>query len=100
MVAELAAAANPLLRPAARVVRRGVERWADEVAAAEVGDRQVTARALARAGLARAAAARHAPALALPAVDGDLVDRTRALLYDAAGALPAHHIKVGNLSGT
>lgn len=27
-------------------------------------------------------------------------DRTRALLYEAAAALPAHHIKVGNLSGT
>ena len=27
-------------------------------------------------------------------------DRTRALLYEAAAVLPAHHIKVGNLSGT
>lgn len=27
-------------------------------------------------------------------------DRTRALLYEAAGVLPAHHIKVGNLTGT
>ena len=27
-------------------------------------------------------------------------DRTRALLYEAAAALPAHHIKVGNLAGT
>jgi Zn-dependent protease with chaperone function len=52
--AGLAAAANPLLRPVAREVERGVERWADEVAAAEVGDRRLAARALARAGLARA----------------------------------------------
>ena len=27
-------------------------------------------------------------------------DRTRALLYEAAAVLPAHHIKVGNLAGT
>ena len=27
-------------------------------------------------------------------------DRTRALLFEAAQALPAHHIKVGNLAGT
>jgi Zn-dependent protease with chaperone function len=33
---ELAAAANPLLRPVARAVRYGVERWADEPAPALV----------------------------------------------------------------
>jgi sugar phosphate isomerase/epimerase len=27
-------------------------------------------------------------------------DRTRAMLFEAAGVLPAHHIKVGNLAGT
>jgi Zn-dependent protease with chaperone function len=53
-LAGLAAVANPLLRPVYREVERGVERWADEVAAAEVGDRRLAARALARAGLARA----------------------------------------------
>jgi len=35
-LARLAAAANPLLRPLARVIAEGTERWADEVAAAEV----------------------------------------------------------------
>ena len=35
-VAELSAAANPLLRPLAGAVELGVERWADEAAAAEV----------------------------------------------------------------
>jgi Zn-dependent protease with chaperone function len=55
-LAGLAAAADPLLRPAERAVRAAVERWADEVAAAEVGDRELAARALARAGLARAVA--------------------------------------------
>ena len=52
-VADVAAAANPLLRPVARAVRRSVERWADEVAAAEVGDRRVAARSIARAALVR-----------------------------------------------
>ncbi len=51
-VAELSAAANPLLRPVAGAVRSAVERWADEVAAATVGDRTVVARAVARASLA------------------------------------------------
>jgi hypothetical protein len=77
---ELAAAADPLLRPVARAVRLGVERWADEVAAVEVGDRRLAARALARAGLARAAAGRREPAVALAGVGGDVVERTRALL--------------------
>jgi Peptidase family M48 len=53
-LAGLAATANPLLRPVAREVEHGIERWADEVAAAEVGDRRLAARALARAALARA----------------------------------------------
>src|SRR5262245_1038386 len=51
LAADLAAAANPLLRRAARHVNHTVERWADEDAAREVGDRQVVARALARAAL-------------------------------------------------
>lgn len=51
-VAELSAAANPLLRPLAQAVGSAVERWADEAAAAAVGDRAVVARAVARASLA------------------------------------------------
>ena len=75
-LAELAAAANPLLRPLAAAVHVGVERWADEAAAAEVQDRALVARALARAGLARA----RAPHPALGAVDSAVAARTRALL--------------------
>jgi Zn-dependent protease with chaperone function len=52
LVASLAAAANPLLRPVARQVRLAVELWADQLAAREVGDGLVVARALARASLA------------------------------------------------
>jgi beta-lactamase regulating signal transducer with metallopeptidase domain len=96
---ELAAAANPLLRPVARAVRAAVERWADEVAAAEVGDRRLAARALARAGLARAAGTggdRRAPAAALGALEDGVAARARALLvapprprYELVGAVVA-----------
>lgn len=83
-LAELAAAANPLLRPVATAVNVAVERWADEVAATEVGDRQLAARALARAGLARAAHASrsHRPGAgtALAAADGGVAGRAQALL--------------------
>jgi len=54
--ARLAAALNPLLRPAATAVGYTVERWADERAAAVTGDRELAARAIARAALASSAA--------------------------------------------
>ena len=82
-LAELGAAANPLLRPLAIAVRDGAERWADEDAAAEVGDRALAARALARAGLARALASpgrRLALLATLPAVDSGVAHRALALL--------------------
>jgi Zn-dependent protease with chaperone function len=82
-LAELGAAANPLLRRLALAVRDGAERWADEDAAAEVGDRALAARALARAGLARALASpgrRLAPLATLPAVDSGVAHRALALL--------------------
>ena len=83
-VTDIAAAANPLMRPVARAVRRSVERWADEVAAAEVGDRRVAARSVAHAALARAQfrAAAYIPAAhaALGVHDGDVPARVRALL--------------------
>jgi Zn-dependent protease with chaperone function len=91
--AELAAAANPLLRPARRAVRAAVEREADEVAAVEVGDRALAARALARAGLARAAARRDAAlAAALAGADAAVADRARALL---AGPPPRRRVLAG-----
>ncbi|HEY3506381.1 MAG TPA: M56 family metallopeptidase [Actinocatenispora sp.] len=83
IAAELAAAANPLLRPAAGVVRDAVERWADEDAAAAVGDRRVVARAISRAALAR----RRAPVTA--ASGGQVPQRVRALLAPVAPRRPA-----------
>jgi Zn-dependent protease with chaperone function len=95
--AELAAAANPLLRPAARAVRAAVERDADEVAATEVGDRVLTARALARAGLARTAARREATlAAALAGADSAVADRARALL---GGPPPRRRALAGLMAG-
>lgn len=83
-LAELAAAANPLLRPLSAAVRAGVERWADEAAATDVGDRHLVARALARAGLAQAAAPVPAssPAGALRGAHDGVAARARALLTD------------------
>ncbi len=52
--AHLAAAANPLLRPAERAVAYTVERWADERAAEVTGDRKMTALAVGNAALAKA----------------------------------------------
>lgn len=50
-LAQLAAAANPLLRPLASAVRFSVERWADEHAARITGDRRLVARTIAKAAL-------------------------------------------------
>lgn len=80
LIAGLAAAANPMLRPNAHAVRQSVERWADEIAAGEVGDRALAARALARAGLARGAARRRHLAVALGGADASVGNRARALL--------------------
>lgn len=91
-LAQLAAAANPLLRPLARVIAANTERWADEVAAVEVCSRDLVARGLARAALARhahAAAAQQprsptfGPSAVLGATDGQLADRIRLLLAPA-----------------
>jgi Zn-dependent protease with chaperone function len=81
-LADLAAAANPLLRPTASGVRLAVERDADEVAAGEVGDRRLAARALARAGLAKAGTSLRPTGngLALAATEGFVAHRAAALL--------------------
>ena len=93
--AAVAAAANPLLRRGARTVGTAVERWADEVAAAEVGDRALVARALARAGLARTGSTRSGRSLALAGADSAVADRARALL---AGPPPPRRALAGALT--
>ncbi len=87
--ADLAAAANPLLRPVARWVRTLTERWADEHAATTVGDRQLTARALAKAALARSATPRTSrPAMAMAVGSGDVAQRALALTRPAPAPRP------------
>jgi len=90
-LADLAGAANPLLRGTARAVRLAAERWADEDAAASTGDRLTTARALARAGLARAGAPPAAVRArgVLAATDTGLAHRARALLDPPPRRRPA-----------
>lgn len=83
---QLAAAADPLLRPLVAVTAHAVEREADEDAARTVGDRRTVAIAVARAALATAhrapdAALRPARPGALPAAtSGEVSDRVAALL--------------------
>jgi len=74
----LAAAANPLLRPTANAVAAGIERWADEEAAATVGDRRLAAHALANAALARAGHPGSGVALAI--AESHVIERVQALL--------------------
>jgi Zn-dependent protease with chaperone function len=88
LAADLAAAANPLLRPTARAAARCVERWADEDAATTTGDRRAAARALARTALLT----RNpdlAGRLALSATGGNVPARVRALMAPPPPARPA-----------
>jgi Zn-dependent protease with chaperone function len=91
-VAQLAAAANPLLRPLADTVTFTVERWADESAAAAVGNREQVARTVGKAALAakRTRARGRIPAAALglvgrllPTTPGPVPRRVVALLAPA-----------------
>ncbi len=84
LVAQLAAAANPLLARLPAAVGYLLERAADEAAAADVGDRRLAARAVARAGLALhhapVAVAARAQGIALGYTSHAVVARVRALL--------------------
>jgi hypothetical protein len=75
----LSASICPLLRPAREAVTYATERWADEVAAAELDDRALVAATLARTSLLVDASPRPAPAHALRAA-GPVVRRVEALL--------------------
>ncbi|MFC9556951.1 M56 family metallopeptidase [Rhodococcus sp. NPDC056960] len=81
---DLAAAANPLLRPLAGAVRYTTERWADEDAAAVVGDRRLVARTIGKAAIVTRHHDRPAAALALtgrgPRRAGPVPRRVSALL--------------------
>jgi beta-lactamase regulating signal transducer with metallopeptidase domain len=81
-LAEVAVAANPLLRPVVPSIKRGIERWADEDAAVSVDDRPLVARALARAALATAGRPMQ-PAVGLAIADDRVAERVTLLLAPA-----------------
>ncbi|MCZ4101632.1 M48 family metalloprotease [Streptomyces sp. So13.3] len=80
---QLAAAANPLLRPAATAVTYTVERWADEHAARVIGDRRRVARTVGKAALAARSGASRSR---LPGAALGLLGRDRK--RTAAGPVP------------
>jgi hypothetical protein len=89
LAADLAAALAPWQRPVRRAVGYATERWADEVAAAELGDRAVVARVLARSGLrAPAGAPPRWSVLAMAGRRSSVVPRVRALLAPAPRQRP------------
>ncbi|MFI6638572.1 M56 family metallopeptidase [Streptomyces sp. NPDC050504] len=81
LVVELAARANPFLRPLRTAVRYTAERWADEEAAAHIGSRRTVARAIGKAALI----SRGAPVATLAhfAAAGPVPRRVAALLGPA-----------------
>jgi Zn-dependent protease with chaperone function len=84
LAVQLAARANPFLRPLRTAVTYTAERWADEEAAAAVGSRRVVARAVGKAGLVT----RGAPVATLAgfAGAGPVPRRVAALLGPAPAA--------------
>jgi Zn-dependent protease with chaperone function len=98
-LAQLGAAANPLLRPLATAVAYTVERWADEHAARVTGDRRRAARTVGKAALATGRRRSRLTATTLgilgrgelPRAAGPVPRRVAALLAppQASRALPA-----------
>ncbi len=84
LVTQLAARANPFLRPLRTAVSYTTERWADEEAAQTLGDRRTVARAIGRAALASRGT--PAPTLAGLAAPGPVPRRVAALLGPAPAA--------------
>ncbi|MGW6613393.1 M56 family metallopeptidase [Streptomyces erythrochromogenes] len=85
LAVQLAARANPFLRPLRTAVTYTAERWADEEAAAHVGSRRVVARAVGKAALV----SRGAPIATLAgfaATVGPVPRRVAALLGPAPAA--------------
>ncbi|AOR36453.1 hypothetical protein BFF78_40160 [Streptomyces fodineus] len=81
LLVQLAACANPFLRPLRSAVAYTAERWADEEAAQAVGSRKDAARAIGTAALVSRAT--PAPTLAALAAPGPLPRRVAALLAPA-----------------
>ncbi|MEU3431713.1 M56 family metallopeptidase [Streptomyces gardneri] len=84
LTVQLAARANPFLRPLRTAVTYTTERWADEEAATRIGSRRIVARAVGKAALV----SRGAPAVTLAgfASAGPVPRRVAALLGPAPAA--------------
>ncbi|MEV8554399.1 M56 family metallopeptidase [Streptomyces glaucescens] len=95
LVVQLAARANPFLRPLRTAVSYTAERWADEEAARVVGDRRVVARAIGKAALVSRGT--PVPTLAGFAAPGPVPRRVAALLgpAPAVGNWPPAFTAVG-----
>ncbi|MFJ5033492.1 M56 family metallopeptidase [Streptomyces sp. NPDC088560] len=95
LLVQLAACANPFLRPLRTAVVYTAERWADEEAARAVGSRKAVARAIGTAALVSRPT--PAPALAALAAPGPLPRRVAALLAPAPSgrAWPSFFTSVG-----
>jgi hypothetical protein len=88
LTADLAAALAPQQRPVRAAVVYATERWADEVAAAELGDRAVVARVLARSGIRAAGTPPRWSAVAMAGRRSSVVPRVQALLAPAPRQRP------------
>ena len=99
-LADLAAAANPLLRPVARSVHQVVESWADQDAVQATGDRTSVARAMAKTALLRAPAAPARARFATLNFDGtgDVAFRLRQLLEPRATRTGRYVVGLGALT--
>ncbi|MFJ8113161.1 M56 family metallopeptidase [Streptomyces sp. NPDC096132] len=102
LVVQLAARANPFLRPLCTAVSYTTERWADEEAARAVGDRRTVARAIGKAALV----SRGTPVATLAAfaaAPGPVPRRVAALLGPAPAVLrswPSMFTSVGAAAWT
>ncbi|MET4922398.1 M56 family metallopeptidase [Streptomyces sp. PSRA5] len=101
-LAQMSAAANPLLRPLAAAVAFTVERWADEDAAHTTGDRRAVAETVARAAVAtKRTRARRLPDTALGVLGRrpgpGVVPRRVAALLQPAPRSPAHLLMAASL---
>ncbi|MFH9350240.1 M56 family metallopeptidase [Kitasatospora sp. NPDC017646] len=93
-LAEHAADLHPALRLLRAPLGYHLERWADEVAAAQVGDRAVTARAVGRAALAASRSPWPArPRLVAAAHSGPVPRRVAALLQPRPSTTPATRLR-------
>ncbi|MFK4066918.1 M56 family metallopeptidase [Streptomyces sp. NPDC029674] len=94
LVTQLAARANPFLRPLRTSVAYAAERWADEAAAGAVRDRKAVARAIGKAAMvSKGVPAPTFAGLAAPGpVPGPVPRRVAALLAPAPSARTRHSV--------